>query len=211
MTSFLIQFKQKFISIILCWFVITGITFDLYANEQQVAQQVSVESTITSRVETYVDEYFPDMLEKTHTPGATFILVDRNGPLITRGYGKHSYENGNDIDPARHLFRIASITKTMTGLGIMKLVDEGKIDLDADVNQYFSRFQIPDTFEQPITARNLLQHNSGVSDEFVALNFTEIAAKRSMGDFLEQHVPGIGTAGEFSIVMYLQGLPDIFI
>ncbi len=155
----------------------------------QESQPSAPQSAIARRVETYVDRFFPDHLTKTHTPGATFILVDRNGPLVLRGYGKHSYENGDPIEPDKHLFRIASITKTMTGLGVMKLVNEGKIDMDADVNEYFTRFQIPDTFAQPITTRHLLQHNSGISDEFVHLNFTEITASRSMGDFLEVHVP----------------------
>ena len=163
------------------------------AKEAELTQsdtpRVTQQQIIAERVEGYVDSFLPDFIEKNHIPAATFILVDKNGPLLVKGYGKHSFENGNPIQPDKHLFRIASITKTMTGLGIMKLANEGKIDLDADVNQYFTRFKIPDTFEQPITSRHLLQHNSGISDEFVALSYTEITEHRSMGDFLEQHVP----------------------
>jgi len=186
-------FQLKKILTILFALIVSCINCNATAQEQSdsgTTPQVTSEQTIiASRVDTWIDNYFPDFMEKSHTPGAVFILVDKNGPLIVKGYGKHSFEDGNDIDPAKHLFRIASITKTMTGLGVMKLVNEGKIDLDADVNQYFTRFQIPDTFKQPITTRHLLQHNSGISDEFVGLSFTEIKERRSMGDFLEKHVP----------------------
>jgi len=193
LTSLATKLMPKFKSILLFVFIVTAVHLNLMASEQEATElsilKTSPEAIIAKRVEGYVDEYLPNFLEKNHVPAATFILVDKNGPLLLKGYGKHSYENGNPIEPDKHLFRIASITKTMTGLGVMKLVNEGKIDLDADVNQYFTRFQIPDTFEQPITTRYLLQHNSGISDEFVSLSFTEIAERRSMGDFLEQHVP----------------------
>ncbi len=178
---------------VLFTFLVTGTSYTSSANEQLEIEKSTPEASqtdlITNRVEKYVDEYFPNFLEKNHIPGAAFILVDKNGPLLIKGYGEHSFENGVAIQPDKHLFRIASITKTMTGLGVMKLVNEGKIDLDTDVNEYFTRFQIPDTFEQPITVRHLLQHNSGISDEFVGLSFTDISERRSMGDFLEEHVP----------------------
>jgi len=193
LTSLDTMFKLKIKSMLLIVFVMTAVNASLKASElkdnELDIQKTSGQDLIVERVETYVDKFLPAFLENNHIPAATFILVDKNGPLVVKGYGKHSYENGNPIEPDKHLFRIASITKTMTGLGVMKLVNEGKIDLDANVNQYFTRFQIPDTYEQPITTRHLLQHNSGISDEFVSLSFTEIAVHRSMGDFLEQHVP----------------------
>jgi len=193
LTSLTTQLKPEIKSMLFTALVLTIFNFNLKASEQENTdssiQLTTHQAIIAKRVESYVDEYFPDFLEKNHTPGAAFILVDKGGPLLIKGYGKHSFENGNDIEPDKHLFRIASITKTMTGLGIMKLVNEGIVELDTDVNQYFTRFQIPDTFEQPITVRNLLQHNSGISDEFVGLSFTDIAERRSMGDFLEEHVP----------------------
>ena len=165
--------------------VITGSTAGIESNT------IKNDNTkeVVDRVENYVDKFFTGFLAKNHTPGVSFILVDKNGALLTKGYGKSKFENGQAIDPQKHLFRIASITKTMTALGVMKLVNENKIDIDANVNNYFTRFQIPDTFESPVTVRHLLMHTSGISDTFAELNFSDIAEKRNMGDFLEKHIP----------------------
>ena len=63
------------------------------------------------------------------------------------------------------LFGAASISKPLTALGVLKLVEEGKIDLDANVNQYLKRWKIPDnqfTAKQKVTVRELLNHTSGI-------------------------------------------------
>jgi len=121
--------KTRYLSIVTL--LVTMFSFSSSANDQSEAEEnynSSQIEQITSRVESYVDKYIPDFIDKNHTPGAAFILVDKNGPLLIKGYGKHSFKNGVAIDPDKHLFRIASITKTMTGLGIMKLVNEGNVN-----------------------------------------------------------------------------------
>ena len=63
------------------------------------------------------------------------------------------------------LFGAASISKPVTALGILKLVEEGKIDLDTNVNQYLKRWKIPEnefTSKQKVTVREPLNHTSGI-------------------------------------------------
>ena len=63
------------------------------------------------------------------------------------------------------LFGAASISKPVTALGVLKLVEEGRIDLDVNVNQYLKRWKIPDnqfTPEEKVTVRRLLNHTSGI-------------------------------------------------
>ena len=65
----------------------------------------------------------------------------------------------------RTLFGAASISKPVTALGVLKLVEERRIDLDVNVNQYLKRWKIPDnqfTAKEKVTVRRLLNHTSGI-------------------------------------------------
>lgn len=65
----------------------------------------------------------------------------------------------------RTLFGAASMSKPVTAIGVLKLVEDGKIDLDTDVNRYLKRWKIPEneyTAEKKVTVRELLNHTSGI-------------------------------------------------
>ena len=67
------------------------------------------------------------------------------------------------MDPQRTIVRVASVSKTFTATAVMQLVEQGKLDLDRDVNQYLD-FEIPPAFGKPITLRNLLTHTAGFEE-----------------------------------------------
>ena len=56
---------------------------------------------------------------------------------------------------------MGSVTKTFTATAVMQLVEQGKLDLNTDVNRYLTTFQIPPAFDKPITLVNLLTHSAG--------------------------------------------------
>ena len=143
----------------------------------------------TEGVESFLQSFFADYMAETHAPGAVFTLVDADGPIILEGFGKHHYENGEPVDPNRHLYRIASITKNFTAVAIMQLVEQGLIDLDADVNQYLKHIQLEDRFDKPITVRNLLQHSSGIEEEFMALSLRSVEERIPMAEYFQLHPP----------------------
>ena len=95
---------------------------------------------------------------------AVSIAAIRNGAIDwTRAYGVSSLQ-GAPVS-TKTLFEAASISKPVTALGVLKLVEEGKIDLDTNVDQYLKRWKIPDnqfTVEQKVTVRELLNHTSGI-------------------------------------------------
>ena len=88
-----------------------------------------------------------------------------------RRYIGNGVGNGNGILPDKPatpdtLYRIASISKMMTTLGLMRLVEAGRMDLDADVSNYLGfRLRNPHFPERPITLRTLLTHRSSLRDE----------------------------------------------
>jgi CubicO group peptidase (beta-lactamase class C family) len=95
---------------------------------------------------------------------AVSIAAIRNGTIDwARAYGVSSIQ-GAPVSTGT-LFGAASISKPVTALGVLKLVEEGKIDLDTDVNRYLKRWKVPDnqfTTKQKVTVRELLSHTSGI-------------------------------------------------
>ncbi len=95
---------------------------------------------------------------------AVSIAAIRNGTIDwARAYGVSSLQ-GAPVSTTT-LFGAASISKPVTAIGVLKLVEDGKIDLDANVNQYLKRWKIPDnqfTANQKVTVRELLNHTSGI-------------------------------------------------
>ncbi|HBI68090.1 MAG TPA: serine hydrolase [Massilia sp.] len=98
------------------------------------------------------------------------VLAIRNGELAYEGaFGRRRIGNGATADlPATPgtLYRIASISKLMTTLGLMRLVEEGRFDLDADVSAYLGfTLRNPHFAGRAITLRHLLTHTSSLRDE----------------------------------------------
>jgi len=95
-------------------------------------------------------------------PGVA-ILVSRNGvPLRTSGYGLADMKAGTPITPDS-LFDLASVSKQMTGVAILTLVEKGKLKLERPVADYVNDFNVP-VNGRPITVNDLLHHVSGLAD-----------------------------------------------
>ncbi|MCD2517877.1 beta-lactamase family protein [Massilia sp. G4R7] len=98
------------------------------------------------------------------------VLAIRAGqPVYEGAFGRRHIGNGALPDkPATldTLYRIASISKMMTTLGLMRLVEAGRMELDADVSNYLGfRLRNPHFPDRPITLRTLLTHRSSLRDE----------------------------------------------
>ncbi len=107
------------------------------------------------------------LMEQRHIPGAVAIVVKDGGLVWTRGFGVADLSTGRPVDPATTLFRVASVSKLFTATAVMQLVEQGRVDLDADVNGYLTDLQVPAAFGKPVTLRNLLTHTAGFDDGFL--------------------------------------------
>ena len=107
-----------------------------------------------------LDEFINKMVKKTGVPGVA-VGIYHNGQTITAGYGVTNVEHPLPVTDET-LFQIGSITKTYTGTAIMRLVEMGKLDLDAKVRTYIPDFKVSDeTASAEATIRNLLTHTAG--------------------------------------------------
>jgi CubicO group peptidase (beta-lactamase class C family) len=109
-----------------------------------------------------VDAEVQDGIKRGIYPGAVVVIGRRDSILYARGYGHFTWKPSATVpSPDSTLWDIASITKVVgTTSAIMRLVDAGRVNLDAQVNRYLPRFS--GSGRDPITVRMLLDHTSGL-------------------------------------------------
>lgn len=111
-----------------------------------------------------LDAEVPGFLEKYRVPGVGVALIRQGEVVYMRGFGMADAAAGVPVT-VQTGFNIGSISKTVAAWGLMKLVEEGKLDLDAPVSRYLKRWQIPKSDFNPdgVTLRRLLSHTAGLS------------------------------------------------
>jgi CubicO group peptidase (beta-lactamase class C family) len=119
-----------------------------------------------AELEAFLDDYFATAMEEYHTAGAAIAVVKDGQLFFAKGYGYADIRNKIPVDAEQTIFRIGSVGKTLTWTAVMQLVEQGKLDLNADVNTYLD-FRIPDTYPQPITLKHLMTHTSGFEDRLI--------------------------------------------
>lgn len=109
-----------------------------------------------------LDQHVETFLHKEQVPGLALAVVQGEEVIYAQGYGVRSVEDAVPVTPET-LFRIASTTKPLTGMTILRLVEEGKLDLDCPIAAYDSllRLSEPEATEQ-VTLRMLLSHTAGL-------------------------------------------------
>lgn len=137
----------------------------------------------------FFDGLLAGLMAERRIPGAVVAVVHDGKLVFARGYGVANLESGAPIDPATTLFRVASVSKLFTTTAVMQLVEEGKLDLDTDVNQYLTQFQIPSDGFAPITLRHLLTHTPGFDDAFLHGSERLDAPAMPLGAYLAEHLP----------------------
>src|SRR5690606_35310692 len=95
---------------------------------------------------------------------------------------------GTPVDPVATLFRPGSVSKLFTWTAVMQLVEQGKLDLDADINQYID-FEIPLYDGILVTLRQVMTHSAGFEEQFRALITADPAAITPLGEALKYWVP----------------------
>ena len=113
--------------------------------------------------ETFLDALIPSQLRNRDIAGAVVSVVKDGQVLFQKGYGYADVEAKKPVLPDQTLFRPGSISKLFTATAVMQLVEQGKLDLDGDINQYLD-FAIPKTYAQPVTLRQLLTHTGGFEE-----------------------------------------------
>jgi CubicO group peptidase (beta-lactamase class C family) len=139
-------------------------------------------------LEAFFDGLVPLQMERSDVAGATVLVMKDGQELLKKGYGYSDLAKKSPVDPDTTMFRLASISKLFTWVSVMQLAEQGKLNIDADVNQYLD-FKIAPAFGQPITLRNLMTHTGGFEEVVHDIIYVDPHKPTSLRDFLIANQP----------------------
>ena len=170
-----------------CWLLVAfSLLIFGFSCDDIFAQQTQEESIVADidSLEATVDS----LLQENNIPGAGIALVHQDSVIWSGGVGYADYEDKKPVT-VNHLFRVGSISKTFVAMGIMQLVEEGKLSLDDKVQELVPSVEIKNPWKEsdPVRVKHLLEHTSGFDD----MHFSEF--------YNTQHDPNISLEKALSI------------
>jgi CubicO group peptidase (beta-lactamase class C family)/D-alanyl-D-alanine dipeptidase len=129
--------------------------------------QASPDAPVVSPADGYggvvaaLEPFIERELTGKNIPGLSIALVDDQRIVWARGFGVANTRDSAKATAAT-VYRIGSVSKLFTDIGVMRLVERGVLDLDEPVNRYLHDFQPHNPFVAPVTLRELMSHRSGL-------------------------------------------------
>lgn len=144
-----------------CLFVL-GLTAGLpdRASAQTTVPPSDRYAAVAQALERFIDREVADK----GLPALSIALIDDQSIVWAKGFG-HAQPKHKVPATAETVYRVGSVSKLFTDIGIMQLVERGVLDLDAPVTRYLPAFKPVNPFDKPITLRQLMAHRSGLVRE----------------------------------------------
>ena len=122
--------------------------------------------TYQSAGDPQLDAVVEKALRRHHVPGASVAVMANGTVAWAKGYGVANLAEGTAVTPDT-VFEAASVSKSLVAWGIMNLVEDGLVDLDAPVEQYLTRWHLPPSEydHDQVTLRRILSHTAGLSTD----------------------------------------------
>src|SRR5204862_5866612 len=139
-------------------------------------------------LEAFLDALIPAQLQSRDIAGAVISVVKDGHVLLAKGYGYADFAAKKPVVADKTLFRPGSISKVFTATAVMQLVEQGKLDLDRDVNEYLD-FAIPKTYPEPVTLRRLLTHTAGFEETLKNLFVAHESDLKPLRTYLVNQMP----------------------
>lgn len=151
-----------------------------------------------SEIESTLDELVAASLDEHDVPGATVAVVDGDSTL-TKGYGAADRERDGEVDPAETVFRVGSVSKSVTATALMDAIQRGEIDPGKPVSEYVGDSIAP---EQSVTLAELITHRAGFEASNRGMWYPDAGSLRPLATLLEteaqKQVREPGTVGSYS-------------
>lgn len=180
------KFNKMMIGLLLCFIILNqlgGAVQNVYAKDVNVHAASKKGKEVAELVEKEVSS----LVAKKKTVGATTSVVEGNDELLSKGFGYADIDNKCFVDSTKTAFRIGSISKTFIALAAMELVEEGKLNMDADISSYLED-DFP-KFKYSITMKDLLTHTAGFENRDSGLFFNQSENQKSLKDYLIAYKP----------------------
>jgi CubicO group peptidase (beta-lactamase class C family) len=150
------------------------------------AAEPGVHSLDRADLETWLDGMVPYALKAGDIAGAVVVVVKDGTVLLEKGYGFADVSTKLRMDPEQTMIRIGSTSKLFTWTAVMQLVEQGKLDLDRNINDYLD-FAIPNDFGKPVTLRDLMNHRGGFEEGLKDILWTNPHGVPSTEAYLKDH------------------------
>jgi methyl acetate hydrolase len=149
---------------------------------------VATLATAAERNHAPIDQYLTARIGQTHIPGMVAAIVDHQGVRYLGAFGKQDVAGNVAMQPDA-IFRIASMTKPVTSLAVVMLMEDGKIKLDDPIEKYLPEYANPRVIDvfypldrsfttrpavRSISVRHLLTHTSGLGYPFASLTLAQL-------------------------------------
>ena len=158
-----------FTSQLLTGFIVMAMVMSVFSMSVGAATLSTLEGETPSgipfnKMEEEIDTYVSKFIGIT-TPGAAVAVVKDGQIIFIKGYGYADLENQISVDPKSTVFEWGSASKLFTWTSAMQLMEEGKLDLDADIKTYLpEKFSQKLEYKQPISMRDIMNHTAGFGD-----------------------------------------------
>ena len=159
------------------------------------ATKVKGQKEPASFTSTTIDSFIQRQMQQSGIVGLAAAIIVNKKQVWSKGYGYADRESKKPFTPET-IMNIGSISKTFTGVCLMRAVEEGRLSLDEDINNYLPfRVVNPNFPNEVITLRHLATHTSGLADRYPFYNnstyFYGGATPEPLGDFLRNYfLPG---------------------
>ncbi|SFA96321.1 serine hydrolase [Clostridium frigidicarnis] len=182
---------NKILTVILCCIVLvcTKGNVALALTEQDMK---SKDISNSKDVQEFMDKFFTSNMQKYKIPGSAVVVVKDGKEVFKKGYGYSNLDKKIEVNPDETLFPAASVSKLFTATAIMQLYEQGKIDINENVEKYIAPYKIDNNYNEVITCANLLTHSSGV-DEASEINGNTRNEKniKSQEYYFDNHKPKV--------------------
>jgi len=155
--------------------------------EKQQLNNLIIRKIVASENTDLLDKSFAKFREQNYLKGLAVAIVKDEKLIFAKGYG-YADEEAKILASPEQLFRIASVSKLVTAIAVMKLVENGKIRLDSKVFgkygilKYEKHLQVKDKRLENITIRNLLNHSGGWTQRYGDIAFLPKIVSEQTGD-----------------------------
>ncbi|MDN3922130.1 serine hydrolase domain-containing protein [Roseateles violae] len=170
-----------------------AIAASVAANPQAATSPASAPATIAAAPQleaadlaAWLDGRVPYALKSGDIAGAVIVVVKDGKVLLQKGYGYADVAAKTSMDPETTMVRPGSTSKLFTWTAVMQLVQQGKLDLDRNVNDYLD-FKIEERFGKPITLRDLMNHRAGFEEGLKDVLAYDPKQAQTTEQYLKQH------------------------
>ncbi len=161
---------------------------------------MSISSLVYSQKLVELDNYLKEVHSQHVIPGFSVVVVNDKGPIYQKGFGKQQLGLSQPFT-TRTVSAIGSLTKSITAMAIMQLVEEGRLELDTPVVKYLPWFRTANKAESDkVTVRMLINNTSGLkADPYPAYDLSDNALEKMTRDLKSTFITKEpGTSYEYS-------------